>query len=125
MNSNRQKTVLCSIMSNDTQVPKLNKKSLIVIIFCSMVSVLTRKFVLFFQHCRMLITYYMGGREAWRLYYLKRRNKRCSLQSGQGERWLREILETADLYQTNPVVTVVFGVAIAFSVYKVKSKFIH
>lgn len=60
-NSNWQEAQWCRIMSDNIQVPKLdNKKSLIIIIFCSIVSVFVIRLVLSFQHSRMPITYCMG-----------------------------------------------------------------
>lgn len=57
-----QEVLLHYIISNDIQVSEFkNKKSLIITIFCSTVSMPIIKSVPSFQHCGMLITYFMGG----------------------------------------------------------------
>lgn len=75
----------------------------------------------------MPIPYDTGPGEGmpWGLCYFKRQKTNSSLKLGLTERWFRKTFKTEIFYQMNAVITVVFGVSTAFSVYKVKSKFIH
>lgn len=123
-NSNWQKALLCCIMSNDIQVPKLNNKKSLTIIFCSVASMFVSKFVLLFKDCGMPMTYYMGGGKRLRVAFISKDKKNSSLQLGHTKRWFQRIFWDSSLLPNEPCGNCGVWHLYCFQCLQVKSKFI-